>query len=299
MPVFNAAPFLERALASVLSQSFEDFELLIIDDGSTDDSAAILKGVGDSRVRVWHQPNSGLVASINRGITYAGEQGIPFVARMDGDDVSEPTRLATQLDLLQRHPEAAACSCNCVYIDASDRIIGASTVPLSPSLIAWELRHNLRGMVHGAATFRTAALAAVGGCRPHFVAAEDVDLFLRLSERSPLINAPDALYRIRLSPSSLSVANARRNSLYCLYAIDCALQRQRGRRERSAATFETEMSWWLRFLLRKEEVVLTLWRRGLGGRRIDVIIGALLSPRRLLARLLRRIELWRNAAEPT
>lgn len=298
MPVFNAAPFLRAALDSVLSQSGADLRLLAINDGSTDESAAILEAGHDPRLIVWHQANAGLVATINRGFSYAHEQSIPFVARMDADDVSEPTRLATQLAILQANPDTAACSCNCHYIDTAGTRIGSSTVPLSSRLIAWELRHNLRGMVHGATTFRTAAVAAVGGCRPAFVAAEDVDLFLRLSERYPLINSPEYLYRIRLNPQSMSVANAQRNSLYCLYAIDCARHRSRGEGELPFDTFEKQMGLWQRLQLRKELWVLSLWRRGISGQRAAAIVGALLSPRRIGARLLRRYERRESAARP-
>lgn len=290
MPVFNVAPFLQRAAASILTQSFSDLRLLIINDGSTDESADLLAGLRDPRLTVWHQANSGLVHSLNRGLAFAHEQRIPFVARMDGDDVSEPTRLATQIALLQQKPDCVACSCNCLYIDECDQPIGSSTVPLSSPLIAWELRHNLRGMVHGATTFRTAALMQAGGFRPHFIAAEDVDLFLRLSEKYRLVNSPEYLYRIRLRTRSMSVADARRNSLYCLYAIDCFRRRRRGRPEITFPTFEGRMGWMQRFLLRKEELVLSLWRRGLSGRALDVALGGILSPRRLLARTLRRAE---------
>ncbi len=298
LPVFNAAPFLRAALDSVLSQSGVDLQVLAINDGSTDDSAAILEAERDSRLVTWRQANTGLVATINRGFAFAQEQGIPFVARMDADDISEPTRLATQLAILQANPDTAACSCNCHYIDTSGTRIGSSTVPLSSCLIAWELRHNLRGMVHGASTFRTAALAAVGGCRLAFLAAEDVDLFLRLSESYRLINSPEYLYRIRLNPGSLSVANTRRNSLYCMYAIDCARRRSRREKELPFAAFEAQMSPWQRLQLRKELWVLSLWRRGISGQGAAAVAGALLSPRRVVARVLRRYERRESVRRP-
>ena len=296
MPVFNAAPFLQRAVDSVLAQSFTNFRLLVINDGSTDDSATILARICDPRLTVWDQPNCGLVHCINRGVAYAREQGIAYVARMDGDDVSEPTRLATQVALLEARPDAAACSCNCLYIDEAERVIGSSTVPMSPALIAWELRHNLRGMVHGATPFRTEAIDAVGGCRPHFVAAEDVDLFLRLSERYRLINAPQFLYRIRLHPVSMSVANARRNSMSCRSAWESTRRRRHGRAELSFDAFATRMGWVQRALCNKEQLVLALWRSGMPDHRFHIVLGILLSPRRLVARLLRVFESRRFGA---
>jgi hypothetical protein len=209
------------------------------------------------------------------------------VARQDGDDISAPDRLARQIAFLDAHPAVAACGANAHYIDLDDNLIGTSVVPLSPRLVRWELRHNLRGMIHAATTFRVDALAAVGGYRESFRHGEDFDLFVRLAERFDLANLPDFLYRIRLDPGSLSVGSQERNSVYCLYALDCARRRRGGLPERSLGEYEGAMTAVERFGLARERLVLSWWRRSMVRGPAWALAAALLDPKRALARLLR------------
>src|SRR5262245_4807279 len=108
MPVYNGAPFLRAAIDSVLRQSWSDFELLIIDDGSTDGSAAIADGYAAAppRVRVARVPHRGLVAALNRGLETIDTE---LIARADADDVSRPDRLSRQVAYLDAHPHIGAC----------------------------------------------------------------------------------------------------------------------------------------------------------------------------------------------
>ena len=104
MPVFNAERYVGEAIESILCQSFADFEVVVIDDGSTDDSPNILAGLAarDSRLRVLRQGNSGVVAALNRGLK---DCRAPLVARMDADDVAHPERLEQQLAFMKANPE--------------------------------------------------------------------------------------------------------------------------------------------------------------------------------------------------
>ena len=107
MPVYNGAAFLSEALESMFCQSLQDFELLVIDDGSTDATATILAACSDSRLRVVrNQLNLGLVATLNKGLDIARGE---LVARMDADDVALPARLESQMQFLSRHPEIGIC----------------------------------------------------------------------------------------------------------------------------------------------------------------------------------------------
>lgn len=287
MAVYNDERFVRRAVESILAQSLAEFRFLVIDDGSTDASGDILAACGDARLEVVHQANAGLAAALNRGIGILRQRGVALIARQDGDDASAPDRLARQVDFLAAHPEVAACGANAHYIDAHGEIIGTSVVPQSPYLVRWELRHNLRGMIHSATTFRTDALVAVGGYREHFRHGEDFDLFVRLAERFDLANLPEFLYRIRLDPQSLSVGNAERNTIYCRYALDCARHRRRGVPERSLAEYEDSMGWIDRVGLARERVVLDWWRRSMSRRRAWAVAAGLLDPKRVVARVLR------------
>src|SRR5829696_8769351 len=102
MPAFNAAAFIAEAIRSVLAQDFSDFELLIVDDGSTDDTAAIVQGFSDRRIRLVDQPHRGIAAALNRGLYEARS---PLIARFDADDICFPTRLRLQHEFLKQNPD--------------------------------------------------------------------------------------------------------------------------------------------------------------------------------------------------
>ncbi len=226
---------------------------------------------------------------MNRAIQYALDQKIPYLARMDSDDISLPNRLETQILLLEKYPAAAACSANCHYIDAeSERVIGSSTVSISPSLIKWEITHGMRGLIQPVCTFRTSALAAIGGYRIQFILAEEVDLFLRLAEKFELRNCRDFLCKIRIRPNSLSIRNVHQNILYQFYALDCARQRHIERQERGFDEFTQSMSRTIKFRIRREEYLLKFWRNHLKTHRwLGLLIAGFLDPRRVVVRWLR------------
>ncbi|HXE55221.1 MAG TPA: glycosyltransferase family A protein, partial [Tepidisphaeraceae bacterium] len=116
MPVYNVERFVASAIDSILSQTFGDFELIITDDGSKDATPAIVQtyAARDSRVRLSQQPNAGITITLNRQIALA--RG-PFLARMDGDDISLPTRFEKQLRFLQEHADHVLVGCQCLLID--------------------------------------------------------------------------------------------------------------------------------------------------------------------------------------
>src|SRR5947207_2809638 len=101
MPVYNGLPYLRQAVESVRTQTWRDWQLVVVDDGSRDRSADYVASLGDERIVVVRQTNQGLAAALNRGLRHC--QG-EFIARLDADDVAEPTRLAEQMAFLRRHP---------------------------------------------------------------------------------------------------------------------------------------------------------------------------------------------------
>ena len=291
MPLYNAAPYVKKAVNSILTQTYSNFRLLVINDGSTDTSRQEVDSVQDDRVVIWDQDNLGPGASMNRALQYADENKIPFIARMDADDISAPTRLEVQLYLLENNPSIAACSSNCYYIDNStEAIIGSSTVPLSSNYIKWEISNGLRGMIQGATLFRTNSLHEIGGYRLQFKNAEETDLFLRLIERYELSNSKEFLYKIRLSNDSLSMQDVHRNVQYHFYAVECSKNRKANKPEISFELFLRNMNRRVERRILHEEYVLRLWRSYLVNRDyLSLIWVSLLDPRRLVARILRRI----------
>ncbi len=209
MAVCNGEKYLRQAVDSVLAQTFRDFEFIIIDDGSRDASLDILEGYAhmDRRIHLISRPNKGLTKSLNEGLQVAKGE---FIARMDGDDVSLPTRFEKQVAYLQEHPDIALVGSRVEFIDPD-----GSPINLKPGMV---LTHDeidaalLRKgwpVVHPAVMMRREAVLKIGGYSEQFLTNQDHDLFLRLAERGRLANLPDVLLQYRQHFESISLAKSK------------------------------------------------------------------------------------------
>ncbi len=208
MPVFDAGVHLRAALRSILEQSLSDLELIAVDDGSTDDSAAILAEVGDPRLRVVRQPHAGMVAALNRGLALARGG---YVARMDADDLSLPGRLALQARFLDRHPGVALVGGRFAHIDEDGRRLNeAVAVPRGHEGIAWAMLRGRLGVLHATAMARREVLQELGGYDPDFAHSEDVELFARMIPRFRLANVAEVVYLWRIRRGSICSARVAR-----------------------------------------------------------------------------------------
>ena len=207
MPVYNGGPHLPEAIESILAQTHREFELLVIDDGSTDGSGAYLDSLADARVRVVHQENAGLVATLNRGIELARH---PVVARMDADDVSVPERLERQLAHLREHPSTAAVGSCFEVMDESGHTTDVVHISAGPAYLARQLYFR-NTLPHGGTTFRKDAVIEVGGYRD-VGPVEDYDLWCRLAARHDLAALDDVLFRYRVTASGVSVNASERQA---------------------------------------------------------------------------------------
>lgn len=195
MPVFNAAPFLAEAVDSVLAQSYRDFELLIVDDGSTDASAKILSGFHDPRVRlVRNEANTGIVCSLNRGLKLA--EGTRYIARMDADDISLPARLERQVAFMDAHPEVGVCGTWLESFGAGLRALWSP--PCDDDAIRCSLLFE-SVLYHPTIVFRRSLLdrhaITYSAEFPH---AEDYELWSRLSDICSCANIAEVLLHYRL-----------------------------------------------------------------------------------------------------
>ena len=298
MPLYNARPFVRAAIESILAQTYPNFTLLVINDGSTDGSEQEAASFQDRGVILWSQENQGPGAAMNRAIQYAHDNQIQFIARMDSDDILLPDRLEKQIILMLKYPNSAACSANCYYIDpSSEEIIGTSTVSSSNALIHWEINHGLRGLIQPVCTFRTDPLYKIGGYRFEFKLAEETDVFLRLAETYDFCNSIDFLAKIRLNPKSLSMSNIDKNILYQFFALDCAAQRRKGKPERDFDGFIQSMPSGTKYRIWREEVLLKLWRSQMQANRLPaLLLAGLIDPRRVAIRGLRKLDEIKRAS---
>jgi hypothetical protein len=204
LSVYNGAAYLGAAIESILAQSFTDFEFLILDDGSRDDSRAVAESYAarDRRIRVIARENRGLVASLNQLLV---EARAPLVARMDADDICPPHRFAAQLAFLADHPAYGMVGADCSYIDAAGQPIAGRQIPrpLSHEAIVANLECGPT-MLHNVVIYRRQLVLDLGGYRPAFVHAEDYDLWLRMSRATRMENLPEPLVAYRLYPDQVS-----------------------------------------------------------------------------------------------
>jgi len=227
MPVNNGQAFLDEAVCSIRAQTFQDFELIVVDDGSRDATPEILRhhAVVDRRIRIVTQSQAGVVAALNNGIAASGG---PYLARMDADDVTKPDRLARQLDILARHPNVAAIGSGYDVIDRAGRVRRQVTMPIDPEVIRTTLdRTNC--MAHSTVLMRRDAVIAAGGYRGAFRHCEDYDLWLRLVEHHDLLNVDEPLLLYREHPGQLTWRNLEQRILSELGAHISASHRRRGR----------------------------------------------------------------------
>lgn len=206
MAVYNGEPFLGEAVESILTQTFGDFEFIIIDDGSTDGTAARLAAyaAADPRVRVVTQGNQGLIASLNRGCALA--RGT-YIARMDADDISAPERFARQLAHLTAYPEIDVLGTAMQRIDAAGQRLTVLENPVLPGFLRWMLIFHC-GISHSSVMFKRTVFEKVGGYDPAMAHVEDYDLWCRMSAFARLENLPDVLLYYRIHGASIGSTKA-------------------------------------------------------------------------------------------
>lgn len=200
MPAYNARRYVGEAIESVLAQTWRDFEFVIIDDGSTDDTPEILKryAAGDGRIRVLPRSNAGVGAALNAGLAEARGE---FVARMDSDDVCVPERFARQVEFLRQEPECVLVGSRVLLIDPDGApLFEMEDIPTQHEAIDEMLLQGRWSIVHPAVMMRRDVVRRLGGYDNDLVPVEDHDLFLRLAEAGRLANLPDVLLRYRKHP---------------------------------------------------------------------------------------------------
>lgn len=206
MPVYNGEKYLREALDSILAQTFTDFEFIIVDDGSTDATMAILSSYNDPRLRLLkNQHNSGISASLNRGLSLARGQ---YLARMDCDDISHPDRFALQLRFLDENPSIDIVGSWIELIDENSRPTGeVGQYISSPLALRWITLFS-PPVAHPSVMLRRRLFDHCGQYDPLEEPAEDYGLWARLSLSVRFANLQSCLLRYRVHRSSVSLSRA-------------------------------------------------------------------------------------------
>jgi glycosyltransferase involved in cell wall biosynthesis len=233
MAVFDGASGLATTLDSILSQEDAALEVICVDDGSRDDSPAILEAFSrsDARVRLFRQDHSGLTTALIRGCSEAAS---PVIARCDVGDRYLPGRLTKQVDELERHADTVLVSCGTRFLTPAGHVLYESTrsaAEAANGLAHRDLRSLMGPPHHGATAFRRDAYVDAGGYRSQFRVAQDLDLWLRLIERGAHRSLPEILYEASFRPDSLSGLYRKAQLRSTKIALACADARRAGQSE--------------------------------------------------------------------
>jgi glycosyltransferase involved in cell wall biosynthesis len=215
MSVYDGASYLEKSIESILNQTFKDFEFIIIDDGSTDNSWEILNSYAnqDHRIKLFkNEVNLGLTKSLNKGLALA--QG-DYIARQDADDISLPQRFEKQVARLGQNSDIVLASCNIELIDAEGKPFQTVKRACAPALVAWYLLFYNHLAGHSQVMFRRKLVEELGGYSETYRYSQDYELWCRLSKVGEIAILPDVLLQQRRHGQSVS-AEKRQDQEACV-----------------------------------------------------------------------------------
>jgi hypothetical protein len=213
IPVYNAMPYLQESVESLLAQTYREFELLVIDDGSTDDSLAYLQSLRDPRIRVVHQENRGLTTTLNRMLVEARS---PWLVRHDADDVALPHRLARTIEYIGKYPQSGMFCSLAEYFPKECCGLFRGTRGGPEDFRSLVLGGYLPTICHPTVTLNVNRTIAAGGYRFDLY-VEDIDLWWRMALSSDIQLIPEVLLGFRQNLKSISSANLAKQSLHTLY----------------------------------------------------------------------------------
>ena len=216
MAVYNEQPYLEKAVQSVLDQTFGDFEFIIVNDGSTDGSKEVLewfKGV-DDRIQLVHQENRGRPASLNRAIEVARGE---YIARMDGDDISHPKRFERQVQYLDENPKVGILGTQVKKIDADGVSRWRWSLPTNPDVIAWRLLFNTC-ICHPTIMARRSIILDLDGYSEWASHADDYELWSRAVLETRIANLQGRFLKFRRHEDAVTVKKREEQIRICAEA---------------------------------------------------------------------------------
>src|SRR5690242_1980969 len=202
MPAYNAGKYIAEAIESVLQQTFTDFKLLIIDDGSTDNTEEIIRSFSDKRIHLIHQSHHGIAAALNKGLSKAASE---YIARFDADDICFPERLMQQVAFLDEHPEVIIIGSDAEYIsEDGEHLFHFKSIGHSHQQIIQKI-HSYCPFIHSSVMYRKEAIIKAGGYSIHAHSFEDYLLWIQLLKFGKFANLPQQLIKVRFNPASVTI----------------------------------------------------------------------------------------------
>jgi glycosyltransferase involved in cell wall biosynthesis len=257
VPVYNTGQFLAATIEALISQSYRDMEIVIIDDGSKDESPQILRefAARDGRIRLTIRENRGIVATRNELLAQSRGQ---YLAVNDADDISVTDRIEQQVAYLDSHPNVVAVGGWWDMIDAAGRFLTTFKAPTTNAEIQSALLVGHCSLTHSCVMMRRQAVEKVGGYDARFTFGHDFNMWLRLGEVGELANMPRVLARFRLHEGSVSETKRYEQREFCRRACEEAWQRRGitdgrfdasqpwrpGKDRRSRHRFALQYGWW-------------------------------------------------------
>ncbi|MDB5009551.1 MAG: hypothetical protein JWQ06_340 [Mucilaginibacter sp.] len=202
MPVYNAGKYIHEAIASVLKQSFGDFELLIINDGSTDNTVKIIKSFKDPRIVLLHQENKGIASALNNGLKHSRA---PYIARFDADDVCYPDRLKIQYDFITAYPEYHILGSAADYMDVDGNFIFTQHPVAHLNEEIQTLKYSVCPFIHSSVFYNKEVIVSNGGYNEYAHTFEDHFLWVNILKNEKACNLSLPLIKVRLNPESITI----------------------------------------------------------------------------------------------
>jgi hypothetical protein len=226
LSIYNCEQYIRQAVDSILNQTYRNFEFIVINDGSTDNTAKLLSAYDgtDWRLRVYHQHNCGLVEALNRGCGLARGE---YLARMDADDIAMPDRLITQVEFMENHPDIGLLGGAVEIVDSAGRPLRISANPKTDGEIRAAFSYGCP-FWHPTVMMRRNLFISAGGYRKVVVDAEDCDLWLRMADCCKLANLDSVVLKYRLHPQQVTIRKCKTLALSSLAAHAAATARQKG-----------------------------------------------------------------------
>ena len=202
MPAYNTGKYIHEAISSVLEQTFTDFELLIINDGSTDDTLAIINSFTDARIRVINQDNKGVANALNNGLN---NSRAPYIARFDADDVCYPNRLQVQYDFITAHSDYSIIGSACDYTDVNGEYVFTYQPAAYSNAEIQQLDYKICPFIHSGVFYKKDVILKAGGYNERAYTFEDHFLWANILKNEKACNLQQSLIKVRWNPESITI----------------------------------------------------------------------------------------------